>query len=98
MHAHRVEVLDRADDDAVARVIAHHLELELLPALERLLDEHLPDRARGEAGGDPRLKLLRSAGEAAAAAPERECGADDCRCGQLRELVTVCYYLGSGHL
>ena len=79
VHAHRVEVLDRADDDAVARVVAHHLELELLPALERLLDEHLPDRARREPGGDALLELLRRPGDAAAAAAERERGADDRR-------------------
>ncbi len=62
VHAHRIEVLDRADDDAVAGVVAHHLELELLPALERLLDEHLSDRARREARGDPLLELLRLSG------------------------------------
>ena len=79
MHAHRVEVLDRADDDAVARGVAHHLELELLPALERLLDEHLPDRARREACGDPLLELLRRPRDPAAAAAERERRADDRR-------------------
>ena len=31
VHAHRVEVLDRADDDAVVGPVAHHLQLELLP-------------------------------------------------------------------
>ena len=46
--AHRVEVLDRADDDGVAARVAHHLELVLLPAGEVLLDEHLADRARVE--------------------------------------------------
>ena len=32
VHAHRVEVLDRADDDAVVLAVAHHLHLELFPA------------------------------------------------------------------
>jgi hypothetical protein len=41
VHAHRVEVLDRADDDDVVGVVAHHLHLELLPADQALLDEHL---------------------------------------------------------
>jgi hypothetical protein len=31
--AHGVQVLDRADDDAVVRPVAHHLHLEFLPAL-----------------------------------------------------------------
>ena len=48
VHAHRVEVLDRADDHDVVLVIAHHLELELLPADHAPLDEHLVvgDRSR----------------------------------------------------
>ena len=41
MHAHRVEILDRADDHDVVRHVAHHFELEFLPALDRLLDQHL---------------------------------------------------------
>ena len=50
--AHRVDVLDRADDHDVVVAVAHHLELELAPAEHRLLDQHLVDRARGEALGD----------------------------------------------
>ena len=41
VHAHGVEVLDGADDHAVVRVVTHHLEFELLPALDRLLDQDL---------------------------------------------------------
>ncbi len=44
VHAHRVDVLDRADDDAVVVAVAHDLELELLPAGDRLLDQDLADR------------------------------------------------------
>ena len=44
MHAHRIQVLDRADDDAVVLFIAHHFHLELFPAEERFLDQKL---ARG---------------------------------------------------
>ena len=39
--AHRVEVLDRADDHDVVGAVADDLELELVPAAHRLLDEHL---------------------------------------------------------
>ena len=35
VHAHRIEVLDRADDDAVVALVAHHLHLEFLPAEHR---------------------------------------------------------------
>ena len=50
--AHRVEVLDRADDDDVVVPVADHLELELVPALDRLLDQHLADRALAQAALD----------------------------------------------
>ena len=40
VHAHRVEVLDRAHDDAVAGGIAHDLHLELFPTLDRFFHEH----------------------------------------------------------
>ena len=44
VHAHRIEVLDRADDDDVVRLVAHHLELELFPAADRLLDQNAVHR------------------------------------------------------
>ena len=83
----RIEVLDRADDDAVAGGVGDDLELELLPALERALDEHLADRARREAVRDALAQLLGRAREAAAAAAERERGADDGRDRAEVELV-----------
>ena len=76
VHAHRIEVLDRADDHDVVEPVADHLELELAPALDRLLDQHLRDRALVEAARDDRLELLGRAGEAAAVAAERERRAD----------------------
>ena len=44
MHAHRVDVLDRADDDAIVLFVAHHLHLELFPAEHALLDQDLVGR------------------------------------------------------
>ena len=55
--AHRVDVLDRADDHDVVVAVAHHLELELAPADHRLLDQDLVDRAGGEALGDDLAQL-----------------------------------------
>jgi hypothetical protein len=49
VHAHRVEVLDRADDDAVVLLVAHDLHLELFPAEQRLLDQAARASARVEA-------------------------------------------------
>ncbi len=76
MHAHRVEVLDRADDHDVVELVADDLELELAPALDRLLDQHLRDRALVEPAQDDRVELLGRAREAAAVAAERERRAD----------------------
>ena len=62
--AHRIEVLDRADDDDVVEPVADDLELELVPAADGLLDEHLADRrlGRGRArpGGEARPRCTRS--------------------------------------
>ena len=41
MDAEGVEVLHVADGDTVVVLIAYHLVLNLLPALERLLDQYL---------------------------------------------------------
>jgi hypothetical protein len=69
--AHRVEVLHVADGDAVVAEVAHHLVLDLLPALEVLLDEHLGDAAvEGASGGLVELRL--GGDDAAALAAERE--------------------------
>ena len=83
VHAHRVDVLDRADHDGVVRAVAHHLELELLPAGDRLLDEDLGHRARGEAAARDALELGPGASEPAPAAAERERRPDDQRVPEL---------------
>jgi hypothetical protein len=40
------------------RAVAHQLELELVPAEQRLLDEHLADGALGERALEQALELL----------------------------------------
>ena len=72
VHAHRVEVLDRADDHDVVALVADHLELELVPAAHGLLDEHLADRRLPQAGLDLRVELVGRVREPAAVAAERE--------------------------
>ena len=46
MDAHRVQVLDGADDDDVVPAVPHHLQLVFLPAGDGLLDQDLGDHAR----------------------------------------------------
>ena len=69
MHAHGVEVLDGAHNDAVAGVVAHNLHLVLFPALDGLLDQHLMSRREFKAlahDGDELLVGMRDATAGAA--------------------------------
>ena len=77
--AHRIEVLDRADDHHVVGAVAHDFELELVPAAHRFLDEHLADRRLRDPALHLPPQLLRRVGEAAAVAAERERGPHDRR-------------------
>ena len=79
VHAHRVDVLDRADDDAVVRLVADHLHLEFLPAEHALLDQHLGGRRGLQAALDDLAEFLAVVGDAAAGAAERERRPDDGR-------------------
>ena len=85
VHAHRVDVLDRAHDHDVVAPVAHHLELELAPADDRLLDQHLSDRAGGEALRDDLPVLGLVPGDPAAGAAHGETRADDGRQADLRK-------------
>ena len=77
--AHRIDVLDRADDDAVVRAVADHLHLEFLPAEHRLLDQHLGGGRGVEPALDDLEELLAVIGDAAAGAAEGEGRPDDRR-------------------
>jgi pimeloyl-ACP methyl ester carboxylesterase len=57
VNTHRIQVLDRADDDDVVVQVANHLELELVPAAHGLLHEHLADRRFLDAALDLRPQL-----------------------------------------
>ena len=48
VHAHRVEVLDRADHNDVVIAVPHQLEFVFLPAIDRFLDQHVRRRRRRE--------------------------------------------------
>ena len=76
---HRVDVLDRADDDEVVGLVAHHLELEFLPADHRLFEQDLVDGAQVDAATGELAELFDVVGDAAADAPQRERRPDDRR-------------------
>jgi hypothetical protein len=75
--AHRVDVLDRADDDAVVGRVADDLHLVLFPAQDALFDQHLGGRRQVEAAQHDLLEFLEVIGDAAAGAGQGEAGADD---------------------
>ena len=83
VNAHRVDVLDRADDERVVVAIAHHLELELAPAEQRLLEQDLVDRARVEALRDALVELGPRPRDPATVPAEREGGPHDERQAEL---------------
>src|SRR5207302_8224194 len=68
-----------ADDNDVVGPVAHDLQLELLPADDRFLDQDLPDRAEIEPVGDKIVELLTIVDHAAAGAAQGKTGAEDAR-------------------
>ncbi|MDQ0953966.1 hypothetical protein QFZ24_007889 [Streptomyces phaeochromogenes] len=77
VHAHGVEVLDGADDHDVVVLVAHQLQLVLLPAEDGLLQEHLGGRREREALPRDAAQLLLVVREAGAGAAHGEGGPDD---------------------
>ena len=77
VNAHRIKILDRADDHHVVGGVAHHLQLELLPTEQRLLDQDLVHRAGIEAAQADGAEFLGVVSDAAAAAAQGEGGAND---------------------
>jgi len=79
MDAHGIKVLHVADDDAVVLGIPHDLVLELLPAQDRLLDQHLVDPRVDEPTPGDVDELLLVVGDAPARASQRVRRADEDR-------------------
>jgi hypothetical protein len=98
VHAHWVEVLDRADDDDVVTDVAHDLELELIPADQRLLDEHLADGTLPQPALEQPRKIVGGPRDAAAVAAERERRPQDEREREVgRQLLGRCDHDRLGH-
>ena len=98
VHADGVHVLHAADRDRGVVGVAHDLKLDLLIALDALLDQHLVDGGELEGVGADLEKLRLVIGKAAAGAAEGEGGAQhdgvaDARGGGLR-LVEIVGDLG----
>ena len=77
VHAHRINVLDRADDDAIVRLVADNLHLKFLPAEHAFLDQHFAGRRRVDTALDDVDEFRLVIGDAAAGAAQGEGRADD---------------------
>ena len=71
MHAHRVDVFDRADDHDVVRAIAHQFQLELFPAVQTLLDQYLTNARGCESAPRDRLEFFHRSTKPTALTAER---------------------------
>ena len=79
VNSHRIDILDRADDDAVVRAVADHLHLIFLPAENRLLDQHFSRRRSSEPAADDFLEFLGIVGDPTAGAAQGKGWPDDRR-------------------
>ena len=79
MDAHRVEVFDGADDDAVVVFITHHFHLVLFPANQRFINQQLFGWGEIQAALTNLFKLFAVVGNAAAGAAHGERWTDDAR-------------------
>ena len=71
VHAHRIDVFHIADCDAVSRTVAHHLILDLLPAGDAALHQHLSHTGKAQAVCQNLLQLHLVMGDTAAASAQR---------------------------
>ena len=91
VHPHGVEVLHVADGDAGVGGVPHHLVLDLLPAPQRALDQHLVYGRGGQPAACHLLEVVAGAHEAAAGAAQGVGGPDHQRqaylLGELEDLL-----------
>ena len=100
MDAHRVHILDRADDDAVVGGVTHHLHLEFLPSEDGFLDQHLADRRQPQAVADNFLEFGTVVSHPATFAAKGKGRSDDRRqpdrVERLERVVEIVHRAGAG--
>ena len=83
VHAHGVQVLDGADDNAVSGLISHDLHLVFFPAFDGFFNEHLAGRRQLKALRHDQAQLLLVVRDAAASAAHGEARAQNHRISEL---------------
>ena len=79
MHTHRIEVLNRADDDDVVGHVAHHFHLVFLPPDDALFQQHLVNGRQFQSLANLLVEFLAIVGNPAADSTQREAGTNDDR-------------------
>ena len=84
MYAHGIHVLYEADGDHMILGVPDHLQLQLLPAGDRLLDQDLADQAGGNSPADHRPQLFSVIDQTASCSTHGVGRPDDDRVTQLQ--------------
>ena len=79
MDAHRVDILDAADNHTVVLAVANDFQLELLPPEDGLIDLDLADHGGVDPAPDQVLEFIAVVGDPSPGPAHRERGADDHR-------------------
>ena len=77
MNTHRIEILYRADNNAVITPVPHHFHLKLFPTENAFLNEQFVGGRRIQPTAAYRLILLSVVGNSTAAASKGEGGSDN---------------------
>ena len=79
MYSQGIDILDKADGYHLALAVPDDLQLQLLPAQNRLLDEHLADHAGLDTAAYDYFQLGFIVNQSAAGAAHGKCRTDDYR-------------------
>ena len=102
MNAHGIDILDKAYGDEVVIRVADHLQLQLFPAEDGFLHQHLTHQAGLQAPGAHRLQFLFVVNQSAAGATHGVSGTKNNRVTQLIRdgqclIHGICHFT-AGHL
>ena len=77
MHAHRIHIFNRTDDNGVIRGVAHHFHFIFFPTQKRFIHQNLVHRRSIHARAAIIFKIIAVIGHAAACSAQRKGWAND---------------------